>query len=235
MIKDALQYLVGLGNKEIKQVNGQDYATGNVQLITEPIGEPIHVQSLSGLVGYLKSNFDSTGEVMIHVKDPTTVIAFSTINSDVKRNRWIVSDAFVPDFQFDRFYNAEAFNIKLQSCFLRNEDSQIVLKVVGNIREENVQTIGDDGISQSVTAKTGIAQVGDVKVPNPIMVAPYRTFTEVEQPESKFVFRMRDGAECALFEADGGAWQLEAMDNIKDYLSSELEELIQDGKVHIIA
>lgn len=235
MIKEAFQYLVGLGNKEIKEINGQDYATGNLQLITESTADPIHLKSLSGLVEYLKSNFDKTGDVMIHVQDPTTVTAFSTVNNDSNRDKWLVSKAFVPSFNFDTFYDAESFNIKLQSCFLKNADSEIVLKVVGNIREENVQTFGDDGISQSVTAKVGIAQVGDVKVPNPIMVAPYRTFSEVEQPESKFVFRMRDGAKCALFEADGGAWQLEAMDNIEDYLSNELSDLIEAGTVHIIA
>lgn len=45
-------------------------------------------------------------------------------------------------------------------------------------------------------------------------------------PLSSFVFRMRStcGVECALFEADGGAWQLEAVRRIKNYLKEELEE-----------
>ncbi len=49
---------------------------------------------------------------------------------------------------------------------------------------------------------------------------------EVEQPESKFVFRMRkgvDGPEAALFEADGGAWKIEAMKRIKEYLEGQLQ------------
>lgn len=51
------------------------------------------------------------------------------------------------------------------------------------------------------------------------------------QPESQFVFRMKedkyDGVQCALFEADGGAWRLVAMENIKEYLERELEGLEQ--------
>ncbi len=39
---------------------------------------------------------------------------------------------------------------------------------------------------------------------------------------------MKDGRECllcGLFEADGGAWNKVAMDNIKKYLSNELKEI----------
>lgn len=65
-------------------------------------------------------------------------------------------------------------------------------------------------------------------IPSPVTLKPYRTFTEVEQPESQFVFRMKedkyDGVQCALFEADGGAWKLGAMEYIKEYLERELED-----------
>ena len=30
-------------------------------------------------------------------------------------------------------------------------------------------------------------------VPNPVGLAPYRTFTEIGQPESKFVLRLKNG------------------------------------------
>ncbi|MED3469309.1 hypothetical protein P4485_32040, partial [Bacillus thuringiensis] len=89
--------------------------------------------------------------------------------------------------------------------------------VIGNVVDEMVKGIEDDGVSQAVTVKTGTATRGQAKVPNPVELMPYRTFVEVEQPESRFVFRMREGARCGLFEADGGAWKLEAMNNIKEY------------------
>jgi len=40
---------------------------------------------------------------------------------------------------------------------------------------------------------------------------------------SKFVFRMQNGPRAALYEADGGAWRLAAMKNIKAYLENELQ------------
>ena len=49
----------------------------------------------------------------------------------------------------------------------------------------------------------------------------------MQQPESEFIFRMRSnhGIECALFEADDGAWENVAMKNIQEYLRMELADL----------
>lgn len=40
----------------------------------------------------------------------------------------------------------------------------------------------------------------------------------VDQPESNFTLRVNGEACVALFEADGGAWKNEAVENIKQYL-----------------
>ena len=55
-------------------------------------------------------------------------------------------------------------------------------------------------------------------------LAPYRTFLEVEQPESDFVLRVNKEAKLALFEADGGFWKLEAVRLVKEYLSDNLKD-----------
>lgn len=72
-----------------------------------------------------------------------------------------------------------------------------MLKVVGNIQEDNVKNVEDDGISQAVVAKIGVASVGNVEVPNPVSHVPFRTFVEVNQPVS--IFRMKNGPNCVLF------------------------------------
>lgn len=73
--------------------------------------------------------------------------------------------------------------------------------------------------------KTGIANIEDVVLPNPVTLRPYRTFNEVEQPASSFVFRAKDGPMFALFEADNGAWRGQAMQNIKAYLERAVPDL----------
>jgi hypothetical protein len=235
VIKEALQYLVKLGNVETKEVGKQIFSTQPLHHIKEETASSLQVRSLSGLVEYLKSNFDFHKTLMVHVESPTEVLVFDSFNRDLDRNFLIKAKAMFPSFSFDRFTDTEDINIKLQSCFVKNEDRDIMLKVVGNIKEEMVSTVGDDGVSQAVVAKTGVATVGNVKVPNPVVLKPYRTFVEVDQPESDFIFRMQTGPRCALFEADGGAWKLQSMKNIKEYLKSELEKEIEAGELFIIA
>lgn len=235
MIKEAIQYVVGLGKSEIHERNGQDFSDKQLHLLKEPTAGSLDVNTLSGLVDYLKSEFDGNDQVIVHVEGPTSVVAHSQLNSDEDRSCWIQAKAMTPSFHFGRFNDTEEFNIGLQSCFVRNDDCEVMLKVVGNIKEEMVNNYGDDGVSQSVVAKTGVASVGNVEVPNPVLLAPYRTFVEVAQPESDFVFRMKSGPTCALFEADGGAWKLEAIKNITEYLTSNLKNEIDSKRVTIIA
>lgn len=238
MIREALEYLIKLGNVETLNIGETVYSTQKLNLVPDLTPAALQVRSLSGLVEYLVSSFDGdelSENKMVHVVSPTEVIAFSTFNRDYQRNEYIKAKAMLPEFSFDRWYSAEDFNIKLQSAFVRNGDRDIMLKVVGNIKEEAVQSVSDDGVSQAVVAKTGVAQVGNVLVPNPVVLAPFRTFVEVDQPESEFIFRMKSGPNCALFEADGGAWKLHAMRNIKEYLQAALETEIEAGKIVIIA
>lgn len=124
---------------------------------------------------------------------------------------------------------------------MRN-DKDDVLQFAGTVQDGTVANYGDNGISQSATIKTGILDVEDRIIPNPVHLMPYRTFIEVEQPTSQFIFRMKsgrgDGVSCALFEADGGAWENEAMQNVKCYLVSEFEKMkeqLGDLKIIVIA
>ena len=221
----ALEYLVGLGKVQVIEINEQKYSPVGLNHVKVPKVEGIKVNSLTGLVDYLKSKFDDNAfdGTMVHVVSESQVKLVSNILEDSGRETYMVADAFSPKFNFGQWYDVENFIIAMQSCFVPNEDSGRLLRVVGNIKEENIRQSGDDGVSQQVTAKTGIATVENIKVPNPIVLAPFRTFVEIKQPESKFVFRMQQGPRCALFEADGGAWRLEAMARIKAFLEAELD------------
>ena len=104
----------------------------------------------------------------------------------------------------------------------------MILAFIASIKEVSDRTSADDGISQAVTAKTGVALVAEVKVPNPVTLRPYRTFLEVDQPAISCVFRLRQGPMLSLHEADGGLWRLEAIQSIKTYLEKAMEGLGQD-------
>ncbi|QQE80898.1 hypothetical protein [Alicyclobacillus sp. SO9] len=238
MIKEAFKYIVDLANTKVTDVEGRPYSNGMLSVIKAPTASPITVSTLKGLVDYLDSEFDRLAQVMVHIESPTSVEIYSGFNRDMERDFYLRANAVLPEFRFRNWYDTESFNIALQSAFVTNDDRMKLLKLVGNVRDEKVMTFGDDGVSQQVKAKAGVATVENVPVPNPVYLAPFRTFVEVQQPESAFVFRMRsgDGApDCALFEADGGAWKIEAVDRIREFLQKALEEKIASGNVTLIS
>lgn len=79
----------------------------------------------------------------------------------------------------------------------------------------------------------------NVLVPNPVNLIPYRTFLEVEQPASDFVFRVSEGRGGApvfkLVTADGGVWKSQAVANVKAYLTEALKDIPDRDKITIIA
>lgn len=227
MILDALRYVVGLGKRETVELDGFNYTTDRLELIEEPLAKGIQVTTLTGLVDYIKSDVDTkvSEKLIIHIVSPSKVILRSELTKNRHRENYVVCEALLPDIEFNRFLNTDKFNILLQSSFVKNADRDILLKVCGNVQESAVKQVGDDGVTQAVTMKTGVATLQDVIVPNPVTLAPFRTFNEIDQPESKFIFRMESGPRCSIFEADGGAWRNDAMRKIKEYLGTQLEEI----------
>lgn len=227
--REALEYLVGLGEEKEILVETQQglFTTRNLTRVKMPRAAALTVSTLTGFVDYIKSNFDETSErLLIQVKSPEEVRLYSPLNWDREREQYLQAEAILPNnVVYDRFLSTEQFNIMLQSSFVDVGDKDVLLKYTGLVKDEAVKSVGDDGISQQVTVKTGVASVGQAVVPNPVTLAPYRTFPEVEQPLSKFIFRMQDGPKAAIFEADGGAWRNTAIKNIKEYLIKELGEI----------
>lgn len=238
MIKEAIEKILKLApvHAPIKtvEINGQTYTNNDLELIHQPTTPTLRVHNLSGVVEYLQNDFDDRYPVLIHVISPTEVRVVSRFNSDMKRNTLISAEALLPTIPFDRFLDLEHFNILLQSCFVDSVERAQALAVVGNVRDEKVMAFGDDGVSQQVTAKAGVATVEAVKVPNPVVLKPFRTFVEIEQPFSPFVLRLKDGPTAALFEADGGAWKVAAIAEIKEYLRFQLQSLIEEKQVVIV-
>ena len=231
MIRAALEYINGLKEPTIKEIDGNTYSDKPLERISYiPYAGAIEMKTLSSFVEYIKANIDEMSDKMIvHVVSPTEVQLYSALDTDRNREYLVEVNAELPDFRFGSFIDHESFVIALQSKFVSNADRDLVLKFAGTVEDGTVAEYGDDGVTQKATVKTGVASKADAVVPNPVNLIPYRTFLEVQQPASDFIFRMKSscGVQCAIFEADGGAWKNEAMNNIKEYLKNELADLKQ--------
>jgi len=231
MIKEALEYLVGLGRPELVVTKDGYWSDRELNRVAyNPKAKEIKMSTLTSLVDYIKSGTDLMPDRMVvHVAGPLEVRLFSQLDDDRVRETLAVVEGQVPAFRYGSYMGHEEFLVALQSKFLPGDGRDLLLRFAGTVENGTVADYGDDGVSQKATIRKGVAGRKDELVPNPVVLRPFRTFVEVEQPESAFVFRMRDdgreGVQCAIFEADGGAWKNRAMDNIKKYLQEELAGL----------
>ena len=232
MIEKALRYLNSLAMPNVREINGETYTDKPLTRVSHhPKADPIILSTLTSLVEYIRSGVDRVPGVhlFVHVESPTKVTVFSQLDADRKRENLAVASPQIPFFEFNQFIDHERFCIGLQSKFLDICDRALLLKFAGTVESGSVAEYGDDGITQKATVKVGIASKEACIVPNPVELAPYRTFAEVEQPSSSFVFRMKQdrGGEitCGLFEADGGAWRCDATAYVKEFLAEALSDI----------
>jgi hypothetical protein len=228
MIKSAIEKLLSLAEvKTFKNLDGEDgrvYTSSNLYPLLAPIPAPLFGHTLTSLFDYAKCEDHFC---FLHIESHRKVSFVSELYGPHKqRCVYFTATHEAKDFPYGQFIDIESFIVAIQTSFIQDENTSAILRIVGNVTHEAKMDVTDNGYTQIVTAKTGIARVGNVEVPNPITLRPYRTFLEVEnQPSCLFVFRMRrleTRIECALFEADAGLWKLEAIKEIKKWLASHI-------------
>jgi len=235
MIKEAIDRILGLASPSFfTDPDGHQFANQKLIPVNRPLITPIAVTTLGGFCDLITEGFEGIKpiEVIAHVESHQSVSLVS-IASDAWGRRTEIISCDLPDvkgFSFEQFMDHETFIIRLQAIFTPTADLDYLLKLASNLSTERVQTSEDDGITQKATLKQGVVLKGQPQeVKARVNLAPFRTFREVAQPASDFIFRLRNAGEnqpptLALFEADGGKWKLEAMENIGRYLRVKLGE-----------
>jgi hypothetical protein len=239
MIMEALKYIVGLSKPTQITHEGLVYSDRSLHRITPPEVEMLKVHTLKGLTEAIHAGFegltasDVKSDVLLHVLSPTEVLLLARSSDEyARRLNYIVADCspFIPKFPFGQFMQSEAFIIGLQSNFVPNiGDVDYVLQIASKLTMENVATSSDDGISQKTALRSGVVLKEDAVIKSRVKLAPYRTFSEVEQPKSEFLFRLKPVEnqlpQCAIFEADGGKWRLDAMESVAAWLARNNDKI----------
>ena len=220
----------------VEMLNSIEYSSKAFFPIMPPMPDPLRAHSLSAIADYCREELDPEETYVIHIKGPDEVLLLSRLMSPHRHRECLLHSRLINDpFDFGEKYQVEKFIIAMQAQFVQDDTTAAILALVGNITAEAKQITEDDGVTQRVTAKAGIARVEEREVPNPVVLRPFRTFQEIEQPASKFVLRVNaSGPTCALHEADGGAWKNKAIMSIKIWFDCELKKLIENGVVTVI-
>ncbi len=229
--------LVLKGEKNrVTEVEGINYWNETHQpIVFNPRQGLLKLHTLASLDDYLKHNPENIdlSKQIIHVTDHKTVKVFEAF-SGAHRVRTQVIHCEIPtrpSFNFDQFYNPEDFIIKLMTNFVPTDNLNKLLAIIGNLQCNKVQNYEDDGITQQATVKSGIALSAIAVIENPVILKPFRTFTEVEQPESPYVLRLSGGDEkkkptCALFDSGGDVWKLQCIHAISKWIKERTQSFL---------
>lgn len=234
MLKEAIEKIVALAAPVITTpIMGRtelSYTDRPVTLIQPPELDTVRLSTLSGLVDLIEFRVDALqpDAWMLHVVSYQHVQLKGRL-TDVYGRRIVLANVLFDEvraFPFGRFVDREEFVIGLQSQFLPGGDREEVLRLASTLEAQLVSQSEDDGISQRATVKQGVALKQTTIVKGRVALRPYRTFGEIEQPLSEFVFRLRseepgEVPTCALIEADGGVWKHAAVQTIKAWLAAK--------------
>lgn len=227
MLKELVEYLVDKATVKELEIGNCTYTSKKVELVQDPLPSPLGFNTLSGFVDFVK--LQDAKEFLIHVKGHDEVY-LRTTGTDLTNQRATLAKASIEKhgapFKFGEHMDAETFIIGVQSRFVENDHRANLLAAIGNISAESGVQVEDDGVSQKVAMRTGVVMKSSAVLPKKLVLAPFRTFREIEQPSSEFLFRVRAQREGsppwpALFEADGGTWMLQAIQGIAKYMKEQ--------------
>lgn len=211
---------------------------GNTTVMEEPVYTPdtLTQYSLDALVQAVKTEaVPRFTETPIYI----TVDSFELANcytqpdasNKMKRVFLYTTKAMdVPGFR-DCTWSFEQAMIALRARFQPTEDVSYMLNLLSHMSVDQSVQSDDNGVTQTVQVRQGVSFVANEAVRPIVTLAPYRTFQEVDQPASQFVFRVDEKRNVTLAEADGGMWKLEARRTVKQYLTDALADEIKAGRV----
>lgn len=199
--------------------------------------ENIHLSSLDALVKFVKTEAVKDHDaVYITIPDHKTVECFTSPNGKLRQQREFLytADATdVPGWSEKVTFSFEEALIALRTRFQPATDTEYALRLLSNITTGGKVTYNDNGVATSIVTRKGIDLQSNEAIKPIIKLRPYRTFQEVQQPESQFLIRINERG-ITFIEADGGMWKLEARNTVKKYLVEALKAEADAGRVVIV-
>lgn len=241
MLKAFIEHIQKTTQPIIHEADGVTYvvtAGGEAVELRPEIDAPdtLTLNSLDALVKLVRSEaVEMETPLYITVPDHLTVLCFGPFHFEqcFVRNYYYQAKATdVPGWDAKVSLPFEEMQIALRTRFQETEDTPYVQKLLSDISTGAKITYNDNGVATTVVTKKGIDLQSNQTIRPIVSLRPYRTFQEVEQPESVFLIRISDRG-ITFVEADGGMWKLEARETVKAFLENALEAEVAAGAVYI--
>lgn len=243
LTSETIKTLLSLNPPNFHTAGSLEYSDKELTLVKPPQASSVDCSTLQGLVDLFNGELDDAktkGDLLCHITSPTSVALISRESDNYGRRRMWATAKYpeTQGFKFGAWLNPENFIISAQACFQRVKvekddgsfalDLDYVLKVASNITAEQASQNTDDGFAQRAVVRQGIALASETTLKPTVNLAPYRTFAEIDQVLSTFVFRAStDNGKVllALFEGDGGRWKIGAYAALRAWLSQKLDKV----------
>lgn len=242
MLKEFIDHIQNTTKPEICNVNGATFcitSDGCVKEIRPTIDYPetLELNSLDALVKLVKTEANELSESTLYITIPSheSVTCFNQPDPETRYHRqmfYIAHATDVPGWDTKVQLPFEEMQIALRTRFQETPDAIYAMKLLSDITTGAKITYNDNGVATSVVTKKGIDLQTNETIKPIVKLKPYRTFQEVEQPESTFLIRVNERG-ISFTEADGGMWKLTARTTIKKYLEEALRDEVATGTVVI--
>lgn len=237
---ETINRILELGPAKTLDVHGFTYIDKDktATLFTPPAPSWLRVSTLTGFIDLLEAGIEKfdAQQVLVQIDSEALVTLFDRTSDTYGRRQVYAKAALLKperEFKFNEYHTQENFVIALRSLFIQDTNLDNLVSIAGNLAHQLELKQTDDGFTQQVNVKQGVVFVEQRVVLPRVELRPFRTFREAIQPSSEYVFRVKHderlGNTCALFEADGGAWRLEAIQNVKEWVSNQLKGCAVDG------
>lgn len=225
---EQLVKAASLIEKPTYELDGKTYWLENRKEVQPEIHQGnLTVNSMQALADYIEYGCEGIAktELFIHVVSPERIELYQKV-TDEKIRPCLMSVIIDPEFEsfrFGRYMESEDFTIGLQSLFEASNDLPKALVKASSICAQVAIKKDDKHGATNMSVSNEIKSGDDEIVFN---LRPYRTFREIKQPLSTFVFRIdAKSLDCKLVGSCGGSWRIKARDEIKKWLSDKIKEV----------
>lgn len=243
MLKELYDRIQETAQPQIVEIGGVTYLVSQNGEISEfypkaILPDTLPLNSLDALVQLVKTEFSYRLEedrtaLYITIPDHLTVRCFGHPDYEQRAVRPVYYEANatdVPGWDERVQLPFEEMQIALRTRFQETADTPYIQKLLTEISTGAKITFNDNGVATTVVTKKGIDLQNNETIRPIITLRPYRTFQEIDQPESVFLIRINERG-ISFIEADGGMWKLKARETIKAFLEDKLANEINAGAV----
>lgn len=196
-----------------------DRPVHRVPLPTIPRVDTIMVATLQSFADYITNNPDEIDDgFWVHVENPSRVVMLCNPNANRAREIPIICACEAQDLSgFERYQNADTFIPEVMAMAEKGDRLEF-LSMLSTVSIESSEVLTDDGGGQTVKTNKGSSLRGWAKQKNPISLAPYRTFPELDQPLGNFFVRWDDTGRLRLIASPDLKWSVVAGRAVRAHL-----------------